>query len=387
MPFSEARIDLTFRLAGDAVVAVRVDSSRQTQAARSLAGRRPDQVVAMLPTVFPLCGTAQALAGMAAIERASGIVVDPAHVLARRMLLLGETLCEHGMGLARDWPALLGEGPDLGSARNLRAAAARLKLLLYPSAYWNRPGGGALEPDRAGLGSAVAAIGGEIAHLLAADPEEPAASPAALSDWAQGGASAAARLFARIFDDGLADFGATDFLPMPSNGPPDLAERLESDADGGYVARPACRGRVFETGALARHAGHPLVAPLLAAHGNGLAARLAARLAEVTESLRDLSALMQNLSDAPSAPTPGVARGCGLGLVEAARGTLVHRVELEDGVVAKYQILAPTEWNFHPAGAMARGMIGVPAGPKLLDRAWMLVNALDPCVVCTLMAE
>ena len=47
--------------------------------------------------------------------------------------------------------------------------------------------------------------------------------------------------------------------------------------------------------------------------------------------------------------------------VETARGLLVHRVALDGERIAGYRIVAPTEWNFHPAGAFARGALGLAA--------------------------
>jgi Ni,Fe-hydrogenase I large subunit len=72
----------------------------------------------------------------------------------------------------------------------------------------------------------------------------------------------------------------------------------------------------------------------------------------------------------------------GLAQVEAARGRLVHRVEVERGSVRRYQILAPTEWNFHPDGAAARALLNLPAGEAALQRrlAAALINAVDPCI-------
>ena len=74
--------------------------------------------------------------------------------------------------------------------------------------------------------------------------------------------------------------------------------------------------------------------------------------------------------------------GTGIGQVEAARGHLVHRVVLDDGWVRRYQILAPTEWNFHPAGVVARGLGGLVDSdePTLRRQAALLINAMDPCV-------
>jgi uptake hydrogenase large subunit len=45
-------------------------------------------------------------------------------------------------------------------------------------------------------------------------------------------------------------------------------------------------------------------------------------------------------------------------------------------------MVAPNEWNFHPQGALARGLIGQAADAGLPPRAKLLVAALDPCVPC-----
>ena len=68
--------------------------------------------------------------------------------------------------------------------------------------------------------------------------------------------------------------------------------------------------------------------------------------------------------------------------VETARGPLCHRVRLREGRVADYTVIAPTEWNFHPASVWAANLIGARAEtPKIAEnllRLWAL--ALDPCV-------
>jgi uptake hydrogenase large subunit len=71
-----------------------------------------------------------------------------------------------------------------------------------------------------------------------------------------------------------------------------------------------------------------------------------------------------------------------MGTVEAARGRLTHRATLAGGVVSRYQILAPTEWNFHPQGVVARGLIGFPCGDETTfsRQAELFIKAVDPCV-------
>jgi Ni,Fe-hydrogenase I large subunit len=92
---------------------------------------------------------------------------------------------------------------------------------------------------------------------------------------------------------------------------------------------------------------------------------------------------MRHLAERIYADTPSPVpegEGIGLGLVEASRGWLAHRVEIADGCIRRYQILAPTEWNFHPRGALARGLIETAPCQPHDQLARLLVTALDPCV-------
>ncbi|MBK1666235.1 hydrogenase assembly protein HupF, partial [Rhodospirillum rubrum] len=78
----------------------------------------------------------------------------------------------------------------------------------------------------------------------------------------------------------------------------------------------------------------------------------------------------------------------GVGMVEAARGLLIHRVVVREGRVARWRILAPTEWNLHPQGALASLLIGCPVSgtEEACLLAHWLVLALDPCVPCVITA-
>ena len=77
-----------------------------------------------------------------------------------------------------------------------------------------------------------------------------------------------------------------------------------------------------------------------------------------------------------------VAPNIGRALVETARGMLMHEVELDGERVADYRIVAPTEWNFHPEGALAKYLMGQPtcARGELESKIARLVTELDPCV-------
>ena len=111
--------------------------------------------------------------------------------------------------------------------------------------------------------------------------------------------------------------------------------------------------------------------------------RLAARWMELMEiAAADPSALSQGQVPLLSCGALALAEGQALAWCEMARGLLLHWVQLDArGAVQDYRVLAPTEWNFHPEGALARALSALPPGATLA--AQTLAAAFDPCVVCT----
>lgn len=381
--FTEASLHVTMRVDGPSVRTVLVRSTRMVQAARLFAGKQPAEVLQLLPAVFSLCGTAQALTGLAAMEKAAAIAASPAQKAARSLLLLGESVSEHGLTVARDWPLLAGAAPSLDHAKRLRHALAGLRAALYPDGDWLHLGGGQLRPDTARINTIVGQCRDTLTQLIGHDLDE-LMQPIAFMAWLQRESNPLLALVTNRCWQGLGAGAA--FLPMPELGPPDLSARLQTDREGIYLARPDCAGRVFETGPLAHWHWHPLLTDLTDRFGTGLLTRLAARLVLLAESLREMDEHGHDLRGEPAAPLPRLD-GQGLALTEAARGLLAHRVVLKEGLVGQYQILAPTEWNFHPEGALVRMLTGAPADQDLELRARLLVHALDPCVSCTVAVE
>ena len=78
----------------------------------------------------------------------------------------------------------------------------------------------------------------------------------------------------------------------------------------------------------------------------------------------------------------------GVGLVEAARGSLGHWLSVADGRIANYQIISPTTWNFSPRdsdgtpGPLEQALVGTPAGEGHVA-VQHVVRSFDPCMVCT----
>ena len=154
-------------------------------------------------------------------------------------------------------------------------------------------------------------------------------------------------------------------------------------------------GEVVETGAIARQlaSAQPLVRDVVARHGGVVYTRVLARLLELAQVLPQMERWLQQLVPkdpwcvADALPDEGV----GVGLSEAARGSLGHWVQVRRGRIANYQIVAPTSWNFSPRdaagtpGALEQALVGAPVreGETTPVAVQHIVRSFDPCMVCT----
>lgn len=382
----EGMVAVRLAVADGRVRSANVTIRRPTAAARALAGRSPEEASRLVPLLFSLCGTAQAAAAVAALEEALGIAPG-AHATARALLVAVETVESHAWQALMEWPRLLAEPPQPQPLAALRAATAALRPALYPGRDGLRPGGGVLRPDGEALAKALSAIALHLERAVFAGP--PPADEAALNAWAAEGVTPAARLMRRVLEPGLAGFGACAVAPLAGHPAVWFGERLASDAR--FSDEPHQDGAPAHTGPLARRQNHPLVAGLLRRHGSGLAAHIAARLADLAAWTDRLTALARTLEPADPVPGsgggPGGGPGRGCGAVETARGRLAHWVRLENGRIADFRTVAPTEWNFAAGGPLAHGLEGIRAGEDLPARAGLLVAALDACVACTVTVE
>jgi Ni,Fe-hydrogenase I large subunit len=75
--------------------------------------------------------------------------------------------------------------------------------------------------------------------------------------------------------------------------------------------------------------------------------------------------------------------GAGFGALECARGRLYHLARVgADGRIAAYGILAPTDWNFHPAGPYVAELLGarIGRGEAARSAAKKMAALMDPCI-------
>jgi coenzyme F420-reducing hydrogenase alpha subunit len=369
----------------DATVAdVRLRSSRMTGIGAMLAGRPMGEALSLVPMLFSLCGMAQGIAAAKACEAAIGITASPAQQAARDLLIMGEMADSHGWQIAMEWPRLIGDSAEPGLLSPIRKATSALTPTLYPSRDWTSPGGGTLSPDTEKLDDARSRILAGINRLIgsgfpALRNEED------LQRWSRSNDNPAARLIARIIADDLANFGRSGVAALPDHSADWFARHLTSAPD--FPHRPDVDGNPAETGAAHRISTTPLIADLKRRHGNGLLTRFAAKLVELASLPARITALSGCLASEHPGATPCHPTGSGAGIADTARGRLAHWIALEQGIVQDFRSVAPNEWNFHPQGALVRGLIGLPACDDLRRRVDMLVAALDPCVPWHVMIE
>ena len=201
-------------------------------------------------------------------------------------------------------------------------------------------------------------------------------------------------------DTGAIGEDATHAWLSDAGGPRHPAQGLtlpQPDTAGAYTWNKAPRlaGKVLETGALARQLvdGHPLIRDAAGRCGGSVYTRVLARLLELALVVPAMERWVRELDN--GAPYFSHAElppeGEGMGLTEAARGSLGHWVSIRKGRISNFQIVAPTSWNFSPRdahgvpGALEAALVGAPvlAGETTPVAVQHIVRSFDPCMVCT----
>jgi hypothetical protein len=150
-----------------------------------------------------------------------------------------------------------------------------------------------------------------------------------------------------------------------------IATSLAAGPD--FALRPQWQGACAETGVWSRLRQRQ-DAPVITSAWT----RLQARWIELLELISVPTEPPSTLLSSGALP---LGYGQAIAWCEMARGLLLHWVQLdEQHCVQDYRVLAPTEWNFHPDGALAQALTQLK--PDDAPAAWCLASAYDPCVDC-----
>lgn len=353
-----------------------IRSTRPNLAPRLADGRAACDIPDLLASLFSLCGHAHRFTARRALAAARGRPDDVRPDEIRTLQAC--TARDQVQRIAHDWPRLLpriGAAPE-GIERHGRdapqvdtAAARSAMTSLRSNPLWR--------PDL-GVADQLAALPAWLEHHWLGMPmaawlrrfeADPRAWPL---HWAAGANSG---LACTLHAQGLlADRLATPTVPnhllvSPEQSMPWLAQCMADEP--GFCSQPHWQGAVPDTGPWNRR--HDASGPSV----DNATMRLSARIVEVLRLASPVGGQWLAHGALSLGPREGIA------WTEMARGLLIHWVRLDGRADAPraeaYRVLAPTEWNFHPHGVLARALATL-RGPQAAADAARLAVAFDPCV-------
>lgn len=308
---------------------------RPPLAGRLLRGQPAEAAARHLPLIYSLCGQAHRLTAELALAAAIQGSAEPDD--EARLGLREENIREHLRHILLDWPRLLAGTPSAMAQPSPRQTP---------------------DLDSWFDGSAQAWL-----HSWRAAPRQ------ALLDWSLHSRHPLARLLHDCRQRAEALVLPVHALPTDPASLLEVGRSLLGNED--FLRRPELSSEPRETGAWTRgRETHP-------ERYDSAWLRLGARLADLVE-----------LTQAPVEPLEMGALALGenraLAWSETARGLLMHLVQLEPAAtgwqICDYRILAPTEWNLHPHGTLARALEALPDDAVALRQAELLLAVFDPCL-------
>ncbi|QKE40109.1 MAG: hypothetical protein HO274_01250 [Ferrovum myxofaciens] len=334
------------------VLGIEVKSTRPP-AYRLLSGKSPEDAVKLVPLLFSVCGKAQQAAALATVSAAQGRDMQQLEKFERAVLC--EAMQEYLWKFLLDWPKLLGL-PQLETQFIRWHAALNV-----------------ISTDKGNAEDLLAEMHQVLLGMTAKEWQQLDTHDRLLECIKDKQGLLAPIILALEFSESRLDFSGvpTGCSLMPTWTPTEVSRKFAYRFGTEFAKKPQLNGNPLETGALAKTQHLPFVRDILRKRPARLLARLIARLVDFLEGVQARRRIEQIT----------VANGIGLSMVQTARGMLLHHVRIEAGRIAQYLIVAPTEWNFHPQGALTY-LIGFREGnmTRLVETAKLFVMSLDPCV-------
>ncbi|CAA6805380.1 MAG: Uptake hydrogenase large subunit (EC [uncultured Sulfurovum sp.] len=164
----------------------------------------------------------------------------------------------------------------------------------------------------------------------------------------------------------------------------------ESIQEGTKAKAVVYKNKLYEVGPLARAMVNkePIVKNLHKRYKDSLLTRIFARVHEVALLLDYSKKLLEDLDLSEVSCNLDanllLDEFEGVGVVEAARGSLIHKVKVSNGVIENYEIIVPTQWNLsHGQGEESGIAIKAMIGSKSIEEASFIFRTFDVCSVCT----
>ncbi len=158
-----------------------------------------------------------------------------------------------------------------------------------------------------------------------------------------------------------------------------------------YAKNVKFKNYYYEVGALSRAMINktPLIKDSHRRYQDSIFSRILARICEIPQLLIHSKELIAQINlKEPSYIKPKIEisklNATGVGIVEAARGSLIHKVTIKENQIIDYQIITPTQWNLsngtkQDLGISQKAIIGL----DNTQVAQIVFKSFDVCSVCT----
>lgn len=379
----EGQISIKLRRNEKSSHRVEIISSRPVHAARILIGKTPEQALGIIPLLFNICGGAQSHAAMSCISQALQIEISTPMEQARDLLVLSENAKQHLLRVFLEWPKLFKLDINTHRLPYLSRLVTDFKTALFDqgqaftldSKLNKELSGVEILIDRLDLYLQEEVFCCPLQHWLDIHTIDD------LRSWAEQSDCIAATTIKIMCEQGWTSQGLSQCFHLPKLNDSQLLARFMAEDAAQFIEQPDWQGKCYETTTLSRQQNHPLVQLLHGEFQSGLITRWVARLVELALIPQQMTELLRNIQQSDNKLSTQ-AKSEAIAQVEAARGRLIHRVEIEHHKISNYQILAPTEWNFHPQGLITQSLTHISAkdDQELQQLARLLINAIDPCV-------
>jgi len=364
------------------VNSVVITSSRPLHITKLFESKSIFSVSDLLNTLYQLCNTAHQFAFIRLLDEIDVITLSQNEKLAYQLLLDLETIREHCFSIASKWRQNSDKSVDT-KIINVLATIKEIRAALFSDA----------EPlslkDKnlqgfSSIDALIAKLEIQLGEFLIGSNENVYSQFSDFSYfkiWLQNSDSRSATFLNYLKENKFDQIGKIDVKHMPDINLRNLDTLMQ---DSNFIKQPEYQGYVFETTPLSRQSQHTLIKQLSEIYGNSLFTRSVAQLLEVFELLKSIKQNYVNLEaevisyqfQYPGDELSTIVK------VDAARGNLVHQMCMDKVNIKSYKILAPTEWNFHPQGVLAKMIqtLSYQDDEDLFNQIKLLVNAVDPCV-------
>ena len=352
-----------------------LSSSRPLQASRLFIGKPIDSVLKTIPMLFNICGKAQAIATLRAAESYTGQTANESVEIQREALIWLESLREQLWQILLEWPKNLAETVDAPLMASISQSIHKISQSInHNDSLLRRDSVVNIINQQEAWHSLKQIIENDVLgepyqHWL----NEPLLD---IEHWATKKANLASRFVHWLQQQIWQNTGTSPIAPLTRWDNSQLQKRLTTEQYD-FTQTPDWNGQAHEVSWFSSQQYHPMVEQLLKMHGNGIYTRVITRLVGLADLTQKLDRFFSH-----SEQSFHYQASNGMAHVEAARGRLTHNIKMNGGTVEQLNILAPTEWNFHPNGVAATGLENLQGTTtkELEQQAHCLIHAIDPCV-------